>query len=257
MILAFVPPVAAAGASLVGSEVGWAAVVSAGSAGAYCFLHLVKHCRSESSTEAQLNPAQPIRNMTHATLVLVCLAMLLVVSVAPSAGWALSAARAMIAGSSAVLVASGARQVYISSKILTVQRMMSTYDSVLTSADESLALHATIWEEAEAARKTLGTEAWQAERIHFLETQKAELTTELLRLVEINGDRPSEERLVGDEEHTSESQSQELAQQIVMYEQQAAELRSVRSNQMALADEVDGLLEVKDQQSKVRADSES
>jgi len=247
-VLAFVPSIASAGASVVGSDIGWIAVVSAGTLACYGITQMVRYWQCPESGN-YTTPARTTRIMTNAAVLLVSIAMLAFVALAPSVSWGLTAARATMVACSSILLASGSHQLYISAKLVTTQRIMSAYDAVLNpAAQESVTMHATVWDDAEAARKAIGTEAWQAERIHFLESQKAELTAELLRLLEDRDRSDSDEPVTG---VVREDVHSLLQEQLIKYEQQASELRSVRSCQLALADEVDGLKEVKDQQSKM------
>lgn len=243
LTLAFVPQCATAGGSLIGSDIGWVAVTSAASLVFYGFLRAIKCAQLSSNpcVETQSTPARLSRATAELAIVSITLAMLVVVAVAQSALWALTASRAMLVAQMGALILYGAHELYVSFKLASVHQLLASYDTVLMNPSESVALNSTIWDECEAVRKAIGIEALQAERIHFLENQKAALAAELVRISE-NSQSP---------ESSPEITCIREQQVIEQCDSQGAELRSLRAKKESLSDEIDELIQVNDEQSKM------
>merc|ERR1712166_203792 len=91
----------------------------------------------------------------------------------------------------------------------------------------------------EAAQLILGTQTVQADRIHFLEGQRAELAAELVRLTSQSGDPVSTADCTPEDDVLKK------------YEQQSSEMRSLRACQNSLAEQLAQSLVVSTEQQQV------
>merc|ERR1712166_1223331 len=65
LVLVFVAPVASAGASLAGSDLGWAALVSGGVAAAYSIGYQLRQCRHSSAIPERTTPSRLTQLVAH------------------------------------------------------------------------------------------------------------------------------------------------------------------------------------------------
>lgn len=228
-VVLFVGPIASAGESLLGSDLSWAAVVSASTGTLYGSFFAIHQWRNRKLqlVPDQILPTRITEVITHAAVTLGCVGIMVVLAAAPSASWALNFARALGCIASTAMIVSGAHQLYSGAKFVEAQRLMNAYEAVLNCESSSVPLSSHVWEECAAAQRVLGKEIIQAERIHFLEAQKAELAAELLRLAT----RPSEPEAVAD---------QRAEQDVLkLYDQQKSQLRCIQASQKNLEEQLE------------------
>eukprot|EP00658_Telonema_sp_P-2_P036787 TRINITY_DN26539_c0_g1_i1.p1 TRINITY_DN26539_c0_g1~~TRINITY_DN26539_c0_g1_i1.p1 ORF type:complete len:252 (-),score=83.37 TRINITY_DN26539_c0_g1_i1:152-907(-) len=158
---------------------------------------------------------------------MVSLSVLVILALHPAAAWALDAIRAMLLTETGIVAFSGFHQLYSGVREVEARNLMQAYEAVLACEEgDALPLTADVWEECTVAQGILGRDRVQAERIHFLETQKAELVSELLRCS--NAREPELDLGSCVEEKVLRE-----------YEQQAAELRIVQATQKTVVDQLE------------------
>jgi hypothetical protein len=244
LVLVFIAPVASAGASLAGSEVSWAALVSGGVASAYCVAYLVRQCRhSHMNLISEKSASSRLTQITaHILVATSTLGVLVTLALEPASSWALLAVRTMVSAQAVAMSASGLHQLYVAPRCVKAENLMMAYDSVMTTEQESVALDSGVWEQCAKARALVGLEKLQAERIHHLEAQKQELAAELVRLHAHFGSLESE--------NTSESPETELMLQI---DQQTSELRSLSASHKTISDQLEQTSAAKEESEQVIA----
>jgi len=229
-VLLFVGPIASAGASLIGSDLSWSALVSAGTAALYGVCYQIHQWRNSKLrlVPEKIMPTRVSTIIAHGAVFASSITVMVLLAVAPSASWVLFVSRSLLVIEASAIAVSGGHQIYSGAKFIEAQRLMTAYEAVTSCEGSSLALDAQAWEDLECAQRVLGTETVQADRIHFLESQRAELAAELVRLTSKSYEAP-----------TSMADFTPEHDVLKKFDEQTAQMRSLRASQNALAEQLE------------------
>jgi len=240
-VLLFVGPISSAGASLIGSDLSWCALVSAATAGLYGLIYQIHQCQNSELrlVSEKIVPTRLSTIFAHGAVFVGSVAVMVLLAAAPSASWVLLVSRSLLVMEASAIAVSGGHQIYSGAKLVQAHKLMCAYKAVMSCERSSLAQSAEAWEHLEAAQLILGTQTVQADRIHFLEGQRAELAAELVRLTSQSGDPVSMADCTPEDDVLKK------------YEQQSSEMRSLRACQNSLAEQLAQSLVVSTEQQQV------